>query len=1143
MMAKKKKASHEDSHKLVDIGEKTLKACLIKQTKKPTVAEIKKREDLKKKEESASAQELVKSVPQKIVDILLPVLHLLRTEIADQVLLDSAIQNFDVKSHGLLTEYIKNIVVIQDSVDSIKTKLDVRLDEFVKNDVDHKKHMISCLEKLHANQLEIVASLGSIGPVVLTNNNPLLSPSTIPTHQTNRPPNPEGPPQGPPPFTTHLTQPSPPTGPGQHHYLDQLLSESPLPNLSSTLIPDARPGRLNNKGTDGQPKKKEKNSKNIPGSHSYSKLANERSLEHQNQNQNRFSIFDYEEVGNENEEDPPTTPFITGDPENPVGHKPDPWIINETQRRSREIFNGLTRTGKRKYLKDLREEEDREKRSVLLFGIPHSGEGLDYKRTEISKALEIFTEISTFHLKAHGCDIIPTDIKRGHRMWMWKGKEEFKPIKIEFHTLEKSTKAKSAIRVAGFLGKRNLTKLGLYKLTGNKKENKAARKCLPKTFVNESTTKAQRQTIKEQKNYKSSEIFKDKQNYQEFMKDNSLNFSMFYNLPDPEDMNSDPNEHMPTTQNGDYRPWQYQGPPTQRRPLRRTAARTARAALEARGAVASLIVVNSELRASALPFSYHQPVADTSTKRPLPVVAQPVGYHGTASDVAKARAGPAGTNTHTQEQAQTKTAAMSPSASPPPPPPPPPPRHPPPPTGRGYDSGVDPAMDFIKDRTKEVKENTKLQVEYLEERMNDGPLLQAPSPSTKPGTVLKKGSLATTVVGNNGKIILKKPSNNFGKKVKIQDPKVQKNPGKKQGKKDKAQATCKFSTLSKCETGIKCRFKHEPETPRHQPSDLPHHHASVHCKLGNCGQGQDCPHFYIDSSLLQPRSETKPCRFFAEGRCEQGKGCRYSHARAATPEEIEDAARKKLDFRSKILSSINTRSDSDDESGSSGTRTPTDSVAADGTSPQHFETSKDTCPPSPNQLSNGDKQEVIQVVNQVTDQEIETDMEISLEMDQETDPDGDLDFGRGVDLDIDQEIDQGMDQTVDHEPDQDSRNHENNNGDVIEEIPGIKKFFNGLIENELAKGITSFDLNLNGNDFLCTPELKPRSQTNTSATSQGTRSKSRSRIALALDTLSQQDSSTPAAKGNYATLSRNSSCPPPNPTEPHHDSTPFKSQS
>ena len=67
----------------------------------------------KKKEESASAQELVKSVPQKIVDILLPVLHLLRTEIADQVLLDSAIQNFDVKSHGLLTEYIKNIVVIQ----------------------------------------------------------------------------------------------------------------------------------------------------------------------------------------------------------------------------------------------------------------------------------------------------------------------------------------------------------------------------------------------------------------------------------------------------------------------------------------------------------------------------------------------------------------------------------------------------------------------------------------------------------------------------------------------------------------------------------------------------------------------------------------------------------------------------------------------------------------------------------------------------------------------------------------------------------------------------------------------------------------------------------------------------------------------
>ena len=65
-----------------------------------------------------------------------------------------------------------------------------------------------------------------------------------------------------------------------------------------------------------------------------------------------------------------------------------------------------------------------------------------------------------------------------------------------------------------------------------------------------------------------------------------------------------------------------------------------------------------------------------------------------------------------------------------------------------------------------------------------------------------------------------------------------------------------------------------------------------------------------------------------------------------------------------------------------------------------------------------------------------------------------------MDQEMDLEMDQGMDQGMGQEMDQEPKYCENNI-EVVEEIPGIKKFFSQLIKNELAKGIISFDLDLN----------------------------------------------------------------------------------
>ena len=60
------------------------------------------------------------------------------------------------------------------------------------------------------------------------------------------------------------------------------------------------------------------------------------------------------------------------------------------------------------------------------------------------------------------------------------------------------------------MGRRTLTVNGIYKLSGSKKEDKETFKNMPGTYVNESTTKAQRDEIREKNKYKRNDPYKDK---------------------------------------------------------------------------------------------------------------------------------------------------------------------------------------------------------------------------------------------------------------------------------------------------------------------------------------------------------------------------------------------------------------------------------------------------------------------------------------------------------------------------------------------------------------------------------------------------------------------------------------------------------
>ena len=255
--------------------------------------------------------------------------------------------------------------------------------------------------------------------------------------------------------------------------------------------------------------------------------------------------------------------YVTDDPANPIAYKEyrvqDAWTLMTHQKRTQQLFEGLNDTGKRRQLRLLQEEETRERKSILIYEVPHSDLGADYELTEVQRAWPVIDEISTKNMGNKGCDIKITDIKGGRRLWEWKGDERCtcKPIKLEFNTREKAEEAMMAFRNAGMFGKRVLSKYGLFKATGKRNTDKKTRKRMYKTYVYPSSTKAEREAIRAQNMFSKTEFAKDKKDSHQFRKDTALDFSKFKVI----DGRIRPKEELTeqtlsvTVNNPKYKPW------------------------------------------------------------------------------------------------------------------------------------------------------------------------------------------------------------------------------------------------------------------------------------------------------------------------------------------------------------------------------------------------------------------------------------------------------------------------------------------------------------------------------------------------------------------------------------------------------------
>ena len=255
--------------------------------------------------------------------------------------------------------------------------------------------------------------------------------------------------------------------------------------------------------------------------------------------------------------------YVTNDSANPIAYKEykvqDDWTLMTSQKRTQQLFEGLSDTGKRRQLRLLQEEERRERKSILIYEVPHSDLGADYELTEVQRAWPVIEEISTRNMGNKGCDIKITDIKGGRRLWEWKGDERCtcKPIKLEFHTQDMADEAMMAFRNGGMFGKRTLSKYGLFKATGKVNADKKTKRRMHKTYVYPSSTKAEREAIREQNKFSKTEFVRDKRDSHQFRKDTALDFSKFRVINGKVGPKEEQKVRTPcvTINNPKYKPW------------------------------------------------------------------------------------------------------------------------------------------------------------------------------------------------------------------------------------------------------------------------------------------------------------------------------------------------------------------------------------------------------------------------------------------------------------------------------------------------------------------------------------------------------------------------------------------------------------
>ena len=101
-------------------------------------------------------------VTRKIINAILPPLHLIRSEVADGELVDSLAKNFEVKTHSLYKNFMEGIGTLKDAIDNSDTKVIDRVDGLQRNNTTFHNHVTQSLNILANNQREIVGMMGQV---------------------------------------------------------------------------------------------------------------------------------------------------------------------------------------------------------------------------------------------------------------------------------------------------------------------------------------------------------------------------------------------------------------------------------------------------------------------------------------------------------------------------------------------------------------------------------------------------------------------------------------------------------------------------------------------------------------------------------------------------------------------------------------------------------------------------------------------------------------------------------------------------------------------------------------------------------------------------------------------------------------------
>ena len=97
-----------------------------------------------------------KDIAQKVINALMPALHLVRSDIANGELLEALVANSEAKAHALHKNYMEAIAGLRESMADSKTRVDARIDVSEINYKAFHGHVLQSLSTIANNQQAIV---------------------------------------------------------------------------------------------------------------------------------------------------------------------------------------------------------------------------------------------------------------------------------------------------------------------------------------------------------------------------------------------------------------------------------------------------------------------------------------------------------------------------------------------------------------------------------------------------------------------------------------------------------------------------------------------------------------------------------------------------------------------------------------------------------------------------------------------------------------------------------------------------------------------------------------------------------------------------------------------------------------------------